>query len=96
MNVRGHPGLDTTSDVIARPPFPDGPTQALGRSEDVVTGLGGGTILFPATAILADGDDCGATSIKDRGVTTAGVEGVIAQELDPRACPLPGNRCLQR
>jgi len=47
---------------------------ALGCPEDFVTGFGGGTILFQATAILADEDDCSAAAIKDRGVATAGVE----------------------
>jgi hypothetical protein len=47
------------------------------RPEDVVAGSGGGTILLPAKAILADGDDCGAAAIKDRGVAMAGVEGTI-------------------
>lgn len=73
-----HLRFNPASDMIARPPLPNRPPKAPGRSEDVIAGHCCGTIFLPEAPVLADGYDSGAAALKDCGVATAGVEGSIA------------------
>ena len=81
-----HAGLDPTSDMIARPSFPECPAQIARGTQNLISGDRDGKILFPGATVSADGYDRNGVAFHDRGMASPPSAVTAAISLSSETC----------